>query len=108
MQGFTSIFEQLMRGKKKPPQNQKTQNPGSVMYPKLMDTPLHHYTMYLLYCMLHYEGEKQPHKMTCQQQRPCIPNTVTVCCRNNFQASGASSQAIAHLHSKNQPKLLQQ
>lgn len=62
----------------------------------------------LLSCGLSYEGAKQPQPVTSQKQREHGPNTATVCCRNNFQASGASLQAIAHLHSKSQLKFLPQ
>jgi len=72
---------------------------------------IHHWItvlLYLPYGTLYCAGAKQPQKITRQEQSACLANTVTACCRNNFQASGASLQAIAHLHSKSQLKLLQQ
>lgn len=60
----------------------------------------------LALCISHQVMKSQ--QITCQEKGACTPNTVTVCCRNNFQGLGASLRASAPLPSQSQLKLLQQ
>lgn len=62
----------------------------------------------LPYCTLHYEGAKQPQKMTRQGWERAYQTPSQLAAGTASQASGASLQAVAHLHSKSQLKLLPQ
>lgn len=59
----------------------------------------------LPYCTLHYEGAK---KMTRQGWERAYQTPSQLAAGTASQASGASLQAVAHLHSKSQLKLLPQ
>lgn len=89
MQHFTSSFAQLL------------ETPKPV--PFIPDWWIH--PCILALCISEVMKSQQP---GCQEQGACTPNTVTVCCRNNFQGLGASLQASASLPRQSQLKLLQQ